>query len=211
MTASTTTQPTVIPPGYMADAQGRLVPDTMVRPIDKLRDQTVNNIARQALDLVEILRKFKAMAFDDIATFIATSAEQYEVDIGGEKGNVTLMSYDGRFKLVRSVAELIQFDEQLLAAKALVDECLQEWAEESGAELRTLVNQAFRVNASGSVRTSEVLRLLRYDITDERWQRAMQAIRNAISVVGTKSYIRLYQRVGMTDQYVPISLDIAKL
>lgn len=211
MTASTTTQPPVIPHGYMADAQGRLVPETMVKPIDKLRDQTVNNIARQALNLVEILRKFKAMAFDDIATFIATSAEQYEVDIGGEKGNVTLMSYDGRFKVVRSVAELIQFDEQLLAAKALVDECLQEWAEESGAELRTLVNQAFRVNASGSVRTSEVLRLLRYDIKDERWQRAMAAIRNAISVVGTKSYIRIYQRVGTTDQYEAISLDIAKL
>jgi hypothetical protein len=28
-------------------------------------------------------------------------------------------------------------------------------------------------------------------------------------VVGSKSYIRVYERIGDTDQYRPISLDIA--
>ena len=37
----------------------------------------------------------------------------------------------------------------------------------------------------------------------------MQAIGDACQVVGSKSYIRVYQRVGDTDQYEPISLDIA--
>ena len=48
-----------------------------------------------------------------------------------------------------------------------------------------------------------------FEEIDERWQRAMQAIGDACQVVGSKSYIRVYQRVGDTDQYEPISLDIA--
>ncbi|MCY1558712.1 hypothetical protein D9M68_956700 [compost metagenome] len=54
-----------------------------------------------------------------------------------------------------------------------------------------------------------MLALRRLQIGDERWQRAMQAIGEACQVVGSKSYIRVYERVGDTDQYKPISLDIA--
>lgn len=203
--------PTSIPPGYMADAQGRLVPETMVKPIDKLRDQTVATIAKQAEELSALLAKFKAGAFTDLQAFISASAEQYGVDIGGEKGNVVLHTYDGRYKVLRSVAPLIRFDEQLIAAKALVDACLSEWTDGSVAELRVLVNQAFQVNSTGAVRTSEVMRLLRYDIKDHRWQKAMEAIRNSIQVMGTKPYVRIYKRIGTTDAYEPIVLDIAKL
>jgi len=35
------------------------------------------------------------------------------------------------------------------------------------------------------------------------------AIGEAVQVVGSKSYIRVYERIGETDQYQPIALDIA--
>lgn len=73
----------------------------------------------------------------------------------------------------------------------------------------TLVNDAFRTDSQGEIRTARVLALRRLEITDERWQRAMQAIGEACQVVGSKSYIRVYERIGDTDQYRPISLDIA--
>ncbi|RAP69965.1 DUF3164 family protein, partial [Candidatus Erwinia dacicola] len=37
----------------------------------------------------------------------------------------------------------------------------------------------------------------------------MNALSEAVQVVGSKSYIRLYERIGDTDQYRPISLDVA--
>jgi hypothetical protein len=203
--------PRIVPPGYMVNTLGHLVAEETIKPIDKLRDQTVRAIAAKAIDLNRILRAFKKMAFDDLAAFVEASAEQYDVNLGGTKGHLTLVSFDGQFKIVRSVADVITFDEQLLAAKALVDDYLQHLTEGSESELKSFVNQVFKVNDSGTVRTSEVLRLLRYDIKDPRWETAMQAIRNAINVVGSKSYIRIYQRLGSSDQYMPICLDLAKV
>lgn len=200
-----------IPDGYKANAQGHLVPVSTIKPIDLLRDQTVNTIAAKAQNLFKALAEFKSSTFSDLEAFVATSAAQYGVEVGGDKGNLTLHSYDGRFKIVRSVADLIRFDEQLIAAKKLVDDCLSDWTDESRDELRALVNQAFQVNATGSVRTSEVLRLLRIDIKDPRWRTAMDAVRNSIQVMGTKPYVRIYERVGTTDAYVPIVLDLAKV
>ncbi|EFA27968.1 conserved hypothetical protein [Haemophilus influenzae HK1212] len=49
----------------------------------------------------------------------------------------------------------------------------------------------------------------RVDIQDERWQNAMQAISESVQVVSSKAYVRLYERVGESDQYVPIALDVA--
>ena len=48
-----------------------------------------------------------------------------------------------------------------------------------------------------------------FELTDERWLRAMDAIGDACQVVGSKSYIRVYERIGDSDQYRAISLDIA--
>lgn len=200
-----------IPDGYKANAQGHLVPISTIKPIDLLRDQTVITIAEKAKVLFAALAAFKSSTFSDLEAFVATSAAQYGVDVGGDKGNLTLHSFDGRFKIVRRVADLIRFDEQLIAAKKLVDDCLSEWTDESRDELRALVTQAFQVNASGSVRTSEILRLLRYDIKDPRWRTAMDAVRNSIQVMGTKPYIQISERVGTTDAYVTIVLDLAKV
>jgi putative sulfate transport protein cysZ len=57
--------------------------------------------------------------------------------------------------------------------------------------------------------TSRILGLRRVEIQDSRWQNAMQAISESVQVVSSKAYVRLYERVGETDQYVPIALDVA--
>lgn len=203
---TTTTTP---PSGYMQDAQGRLVPDGMVKDIDKLRDQTVQTIVKAAGILNDSLRTFKVGAFSDIAAFVQTSAEQYDVKLGGDKGNVTLYSFDGRYKVVRQVQENLRFDERLKAAKALIDECITAWSAGSRDEIKVLVNDAFKVDKEGDVNTNRVLGLRRLNIADEKWQRAMQAIGDSVSVVGSRSYVRVYERVGDTDQYRAIPLDLA--
>jgi hypothetical protein len=46
-------------------------------------------------------------------------------------------------------------------------------------------------------------------IQDERWVRAMQAINDAVQVVGSKAYIRVYKRIGDTEKWEPLALDVA--
>lgn len=195
--------------GYWIDPKGCLIPDKLVRPIEKARDQLVKELVAEALTVSKALGAFKMRAFDDISAFVDLSAEQYQTTLGGKKGNLTLYSFDGKYKVQRSIQDRIAFDERLQAAKALIDECLQDWTEGAKVELQIIVNQAFDTDKAGLVNTRNVLALRRYEIKDARWERAMTAISEAIQVVGSKSYIRVYQRVGNTDQYESITLDIA--
>lgn len=204
-----TAQPQTIPAGYRRDAQGRLVHEEQIKPVDKLRDELVLALVERARTTHEALVQYKAAAFGEIEAFLDLSAQEYGAKIGGKKGNVSLLSFDGKYKIQRAVQESIAFDERLQAARALIDECLREWTDGARPELATLVNDAFRVDTKGEIRTARVLALRRLDITDARWLRAMDAIGDACQVIGSKSYIRVYERIGDSDQYRAISLDIA--
>lgn len=198
-----------VPDGYKKDAQGRLVPIATIRPIDLARDELVHEIVGKAKSLSQELADTRAKFFSDIAAFVSLSAEGYGVKIGGSKGNVSLVSYDGRYKVVRAIQETLVFDERLQAAKALIDSCLQRWSEGSRPEIKMLINDAFQVDKAGNINTGRVLGLRRIDIDDDQWQNAMRAIGEALSVTGSKSYVRVYERVGESDRYVPISLDMS--
>ncbi len=198
-----------VPAGYWKDAKGCLIPESMIKPIDKERDRLVNELVGKARGVTDVLAKFKAEAFGDIAAFLDLSAEQYDAKLGGKKGNLTLYSFDGKYRIQRAIQDRIAFDERLQAARVLIDECLADWTEGASPELQAIVNQAFDTDKEGQINTGRVLSLRRLDIKDERWQRAMTAIGEAVQVVGSKSYIRVYERIGETDQYQPIALDIA--
>lgn len=198
-----------VPEGFLKDAKGHLVPLDLVKPIDMARNDLVLELVAKAQVVSATLAAFKADAFGDIKAFVDMSAEQYKAKVGGKKGNVTLMSFDGQYKVVLAAQENIRFDERLQAARALIDECLTEWTQDARSEVRAIVNEAFRADKQGEISTGRVLALRRMEIKDARWQRAMEAIGDAVQVVGSKSYIRVYQRVGESEQYVPIPLDIA--
>ncbi|HFH4022057.1 DUF3164 family protein [Pseudomonas aeruginosa] len=198
-----------IPEGFVMNAAGHLVPKHQVREQDALRDQVAGELAKQAVAISESLAAFKAKALGDIADLIAISAEKYQVKLGGKKGNVSITTYDGRFKIERAMAERITFTEEILAAKELIDQCIRKWSEGADQHLRILVDRAFRANRQGQIKTGDVLSLLRVEIDDPDWKRAMEALKDSIQVNGTAVYIRVYQRVGNTDRYDPINLNIA--
>lgn len=194
---------------YKQDAKGRLVPLATIKPIDLARDQLVQEIVAKAKALNAALASFKSSVFADIGAFVELSVERYDTRLGGAKGNVTLVSFDGRFKVLRAIADTLTFDEGLQAAKALIDECVHEWTEGARSEIRALINDAFNVDKEGKISTGRILSLRRLDIQDEKWQRAMSALSDSVRVQCSRSYIRVYERVGDTDQYQAIPLDIA--
>lgn len=194
---------------YWKDAKGNLTPEELVKDIDKERDALVQEWVEKAKALNAEMSRFKGGIFGDIQAFVELSAEKYGTKLGGNKGNVTLFSYDGKYKIVRAISDHLQFDERIQAAKALIDECLSEWSEGSRLELKTLIERAFDVDKEGNINTGRILGLRRVEITDPRWLNAMQAISESVQIVSSKAYVRIYERVGDSDQYQPISLDMA--
>lgn len=195
---------------YRINPAGYLVPNDLIDDIDKLRDDTVGAIVHQARALQQQMMSFKMQAFADIETFMQLSAERYHTTWGGKKGNVSLLSYDGRYKVTLSVSDRIAFGEQLQIAKELVDQCIHQWTSGSNDRIKALIEHAFQTDKEGKINTGRVLGLMSLKIDDdEGWTIAMKALRDSITVVSTAKYIRLYERIGKTDQYKQISLDMS--
>lgn len=202
-----------IPEGYVLDSRGRLVHESTVQDIDKLRDQTIEKIMFCAREMSMALAQIKKEMMADIATFADISAERYGVRWGGQKGNITLTTFDGLKRVIFSQPESVSFGEGLQAARALIDECLDSWtAGASGQhELRAIIDGAFAANKLGQIDAQRVLSLRRYNIEDERWQKAMVAIMESIVVTGKRAYVRCYYRHTFDGEWLPVPLDIAAL
>lgn len=195
---------------YMADAKGSLVPVEAVKPADKLEDETVRKIMDFARELSAQIGRFRGHTFTDLGEFDALLEQDYGAKGGGRKGNRTYQTFDGCQKVQVQVSDFIDFGPQLQIAKGLIDECLNEWAADSRPEIRAVVTRAFNTDKEGHINRSEIFMLLRLDIEDERWVKAMEAIRAAMRVTGSKTYIRFYERPALDAEWKAVTIDIAR-
>ncbi len=195
---------------YRKDHRGAYIPVEQIREIDLARDELVNEKAAKIEAAQASIAALKDELMGDIAAFVQLSAERYGAKVGGDKGNITLMSFDGTYKLKRQTSESLGFDEGLRAAKNIIDECLEEWSRNSPVPLRAIVEQAFDVNKEGRINTNAILSLRRIKIDNERWQQAMQAISDSLQTQDSKAYVRLYKR-DKTGKYNAVPLDMSAL
>lgn len=196
-----------VPDGYMMDSKGRMIPESMVKEIDKIRDEMILEIIPQAAEVSQTLTKLKEKAFSLIDDFCELSASEYGKEVGGNKGNATFITYDGEFKLMRAINDDFEFDERLQIAKNLIDQCINDWSTTIPPELKVLVNGVFEVDKKGQVSVQGVLGLRKYNIDDPRWLKAMTAISDSLKTVGSRTYIRVYKRVDQNKwKLIPLSI-----
>lgn len=194
---------------YMKDASGRLVPVEVVRPEHLLEDQTVRKIVSYAEELSAQIARFRGHTFDDIATTLDLMAEKYDYKRGGSKGNVTLTSYDGLLKVTVQVQEQLTFGPELQIAKGLVDDCIARWSAGANDNIRALVEHAFQVDKEGRINRAALFQLRRLSIEDADWKAAMEALGDAIRILGSKEYVRFYRRPDARARWEAITIDLA--
>jgi hypothetical protein len=194
---------------YLRDAKGALVPLGSVKAADLLMDEAVRKVLGEARAVSALIASFKVDTFEAVSELQALIAQNYGATLGGKKGNITLMSFDGCQKVQVQVSDLLEFGPELQAAKLLIDECLTQWAIGSAIELRSLVNRVFQVDKEGQINRAELFMLLRVEIADERWVRAMDAIRDSIRVIGSRTYVRFYERPAPDAAWRAVTIDLA--
>lgn len=196
---------------FMPNAKGGLEPIDLVKPQYLLEDETVRKCIAFAQDLRDQISRFRGHTAADLTALDEILEQQYQAKIGGKKGNRTYQTYDGLMKVQVQVSNLITFGPELQVAKNLIDECLTEWSADSRPEIQTIVTRAFNTDKEGQVNRSEVFMLLKLEIKDPRWLQAMEAIRDAIRITGSKEYVRFYFRPSITSDWAAISIDLAKV
>jgi hypothetical protein len=195
---------------HVLGPDGAKLPVTVVKPQHLLEDELVRDEIGHAIALSEQLSRFRAHFFDNLSAFEALLAERYDAKVGGKKGNITLMTYDSLYKVQVQVADDVVFGPELQVAKSLVDECLTDWSASASAELKAVITRAFNTDKEGQINRAALYSLLRLEISDDRWKRGMQSIRDAMRVVGSKIYVRYYRRATAEAPWEPITLDLAR-
>lgn len=205
---------TDVPAGCMEDSKGRFIRVEQVSDYEKEKDELVRGLIAKAEEVHDHLKTFKLSTMGDLYAFIELAFEKYDAKKRDVK-NFQLKSFDGSLKVTVSVSDFLTFDEKLKAAKSLIDECLTEWAEDARPELQSFIAQAFEVDKEGNVSPSKILPLLKHDIKDKKWKRAMEAVKDSLTVQYSKKYVRFYRRVRDTPEddykWQAIPLDIAAL
>lgn len=205
-----TTVEVVNEPIYRTNEKGYLVPEHLIKPVDAMRDDLVLQLIKGAKYVSGIAQEFKSSAFKDVQAFVELSAEKYSVKMGGRKGNLSLHSFDGKYKVQVAQQDRIAFDERLQAAKALIDVCIEKWSEGGNSNLIALIHDAFNVDKEGNLDQRRILSLRRVEIEDDDWKNAMQAISDAVKVVGSTEYMRFFER-DENGKYQSLTLDFSGL
>ncbi|SOC19597.1 DUF3164 family protein [Rhodobacter maris] len=195
---------------YMTDAKGALMPVELIKPQHVLEDETVRKIMGFALALSAQVTRFKEHTYEDLGAFDALLEQEYGATKGGPKGNRTYQTFNGLMKIEVRVNDLIDFGPELQIGKTLLDECLNDWAAESRPEIRALITKTFNTDKEGQVNRALLFTLLSLDVEDERWNRAMDAIREAIRIVGSKTYYRIQMRDAPDAPWTSVTIDLAK-
>ena len=200
-----------VPEGYMENGQGHLVPLANVAELDKLRDELVQRLVAEVVNLGKLVAEFRARATAEVAAFVELSAQEFGAAIGGEKGNVTLTSYDGSMRVSRARADEITFNEAVRVTREMVFRCIEKWtAGGVNANLATLVRKSFETDKNGHLSAAKILSLRSYDIRDDAdWDAAMKALDGAIQVIGQRQYVRFYRR-GPDGKYAQVGPDCLK-
>lgn len=195
----------------LVDGKGRHCPLNTIHPVDLARHDLVQDRIAAAKQLLVLLQEFKAQTFSDVEAFIELSAADYDVKMGGTKGNLSLINHSDTQKLRIAISDRIIFDERLQVAKQLFDELIAEHSTGLDEVIAALIQEVFKVDKAGKIDSKKVLELRRYNIKHPKWIKAMEAINDSIKVVGSKSYIQLYERETPNDDWRAVSLDLAKV
>lgn len=123
---------------YMANAKGALVPLELVKPQEKLRDESVRKVMAYAVDISARIARFRAHCMDDLDALDAVLEQEYGAKSGGIKGNRTYQTIDGLMRVSVAINDFETAGPELQVAKSLIDECLNEWTSDARVEIRAL-------------------------------------------------------------------------
>ena len=204
-------KPLDCPDGCRVNIDGQIVPVESIADVALLRDEFVVSTLQRAFELHAEIKAARAALLSEFDAFVELSGGDSGVRIGSTGGG-TVMSYDGRLKVERTSPNILGFNEKIGFAEELVTQCLRRWSEKSDfAELRTIVELAFKRSAKGNLDRSLLVRLFQIQSEDAEWVQAMEILRESMEVIGRRSYMRFYFRASRAAKWQQVSLDFSKV
>jgi hypothetical protein len=195
--------------GRWIDGAGNAIPVKYVKKTDKLRDQLVEKIMKDAQKISKQIQKFKPNSFDSIYTYMDTLEKHYKISQRTREGNKVLTNFSNTLKVEIYINKLLAFDDKLSLAKTLIDGCVKKWSEKGDPRAALLLQDAFKVDQKGKLDRERILGLRAHKIDNPDWQKAMNIIGDSLTVLGTKAYLRFWKK-NDDGKWQSIPLSIAE-
>ncbi|MGR3760919.1 DUF3164 family protein [Roseobacteraceae bacterium NS-SX3] len=180
-------------------------------PRQQLAHDLVSTYFPEAEAENERLVSLKKRALREMIAYRDMMLEDYGIKVGGSEGGFSLKSLCGTRKVEMSVAKHVSFGPELVAAKELLDEFLNQELEGSSDVIREIVTSAFKLNAKGRLDTSGILGLKKHRFDNPTWTRAMDAIEDAVCRDSSTTYLRFYEVCPERKTETLVPLDLAKV
>ena len=193
-TALAEKQPEQVAPFY-TNSRGYKVPEDQMMPQDILKHELVTSHIAKAKALSQMHDDFKRQVFGDVQDFIALIADEYNVKIGGVKGNITLTSFDGKSKIAVGIDDQISFGPEIDIAKQLITQVIEDELADTSNFIGDLMRDAFEADKQGQYNKNRILALRKYRNANDSddWAAAMKALDDAIIAGSSKTYIRFFE------------------
>ena len=188
------------------DIKGDKVPARYVCKFDKARDAVSRKIHKRFLAGRKMLEQLVRDSIEDLDGLMKLKESV------GDKGNFQTSSFDGLIQVSIDQQYNIQLDERVAKARELMLEYVQSRLDRMDKEevfLRKLVEDSFRANAKGFLPVSSILKLMRYEVKDARWNEARGILQDAIKPVPGKRYLNCRVRNTTQQDFKTIRLDLA--
>jgi len=201
-----------IPPGYSLNARGQWVPDERLTELDRACDRLATRLTRRCVGASRTLASLKVLCFADLDAHVVMVGAAFGVRLTGRSGGIVVVSKDGLSRVERVVSPRMRVGSAILAAEALLRECLDERLAIPNADpvLVAIVGQLVNRAEGCTIAPSRVLDFCRMEIPDPRWQRAQHAYRAALESDGSAVYFRAYTRTDPRAPWEQVPLDFSR-
>ena len=173
---------------------------------DKLRDRQTRRIHARFQKARAMLEGLVKDSIEDLDVLKGTKEKL------GAKGNFSARSFDGLIQVEIRQQYNIQLDERVARARELMLLYVKSEIESLKKDttiLRKLVEDSFRANEKGYLPISSILKLMRYEVKDERWNEARGILQEAMQPVAGKRYLVCSTRTSTQQDFKAIHLDLA--
>ena len=184
----------------LRDHNGYVVPVAYIPEHDLSRHVMVEELVALAKEIEIKISELKSIVASKTDKFINKMIADSELDPSKFKGNITLFNFDKTQLIEVNTGEFVSFNEKISIARGLINQCLEEWTKGSRKELCMIVNRAFQTDRKGFLDSKRIMELLSYDIEDDRWIKAMETIKDSITVTSRKKYYK-FKVKGKNDDW----------
>ena len=189
----------------MRDASGHDVPLKYVSEYDRKRDAAIRKIHARWMKTRKAIEDCMKESLKELTELVKMRPDEI-----AEKGNFEIRSFDGLLSASVRQSYNIKFDERVREARDAMLEYAKSLCMKAGTDGRALfeiVEEAFKVSATGQLSIVRVLGLCRRNINAPEWVQARETLLDAIQPEKGRCYLRVAKRKSTQDVFQIIRLD----